>query len=614
MINKHSQYSQDELKTQKKLFRTRIYVALFLVITLFLTLLARMSFLQINSYQQYRAMSDGNRVSIRPTTPSRGKIYDRNNRILADNRPVFVLAFIKKDLKNTTETIQKLRQILPNISLTTLNSFEKKLKYANKYKPLILPYSLSEKEAATFSVNSYKLPGINLTAKQKRHYPYGKIAVHALGYVGRINQKESKHIDSKAYQGIDVIGKLGVEKQYEYLLHGKAGVQQIETNARGKVIRKLETLPSTPGKDIQITIDIELQQFIENYLADKKAAIIITEPNSGEIIAYVSSPGYDPNLFIDGISQKNYSKLLNNPAKPLINRILNGQYPPASTVKPFIGLAALENRTIPFYKEIDDPGYFEFAGHKYRDWKKGGHGKVDMASAIEESCDTYFYQLGLKMGIKAIHDYLSPFGFGEKTGIDLLGESKGILPSKEWKRATKNKSWFKGETIIAAIGQGYFLTTPLQLVKATSILANRGKSITPHLLKNKTTTTEITEKQIPIKNIRNWNRIINSMEKVMIGKHGTARAYGHKLKYSMAGKTGTSQVFSLGKEESYNKETVRQNLRDHSLFIGFSPIKNPKIAITVIIENATIKAASVAVEIANFYLNKSAKKLTKTQK
>lgn len=611
MINKHNQYSQDELKTQKKLFRTRIYVALFLVIVLFVALLSRMFFLQISSYQQYRDMSDGNRVSIRPTSPSRGKIYDRNNKILADNHPVFVLAFTKNDLKNSTETIQKLQQTLPNIPEKTLQAFEKKLKYANKYKPLTLPYSLSEKEAAIFSVNSYKLPGINLTAKLKRHYPYGKIAAHALGYVGKINQKEYENIDAKGYQGIDVIGKLGIEKQYEDLLHGKAGVQQIETNARGKVIRKLETQPATPGKDIQITIDIELQQYIEERLAGKKAAIIVTEPNSGEIIAYVSSPGYDPNLFIDGISQKNYSKLLNNPAKPLINRILNGQYPPASTVKPFIGLAALENRTIPFYKEIDDPGYFEFAGHKYRDWKKTGHGKVDMSSAIEESCDTYFYQLGLKMGIKAIHDYLNPFGFGEKTGIDLLGESKGILPSKEWKRATRNKAWFKGETIIVAIGQGYFLTTPLQLVKATSILANRGKSITPHLLKNKTTTTEITEAQIPIKNIRNWNRIINSMEKVMIGKHGTARVYGHKLKYSMAGKTGTSQVFSLGKEESYDKETIKQNLRDHSLFIGFSPIKDPQIAITVIIENATIKAASIAVEIANFYLEKQTSKPTK---
>lgn len=601
MLHQHRQASQQEFHIQKKLFQSRLLYALLLVLILFSILFGRMIYLQITSFQQYQSLSDGNRISLFATTPTRGKIYDRNNVLMADNRPIFVLSFVKKDLIDRQKTFKSLKKILPKIPERTIAKFIKKIKYVNKYKPIQLPYSLTEKEAAIFSINSYKLPGINLKATQKRIYPFGKLAAHALGYVGRINQQEYKRLNKKDYQGIDVIGKLGIEKQYENLLHGSSGIQQVETNARGKIIRKLDTSPAMPGKDIQLTIDIKLQQFIENYLAGKRAAVIVTEPSSGEILAYVSSPGYDPNLFIDGISQKNYSKLLKNPARPLINRVLNGQYPPASTIKPFVGLAALEKSLIPFYKKIKDPGYFEFMGHKYRDWKKWGHGEVNMSSAIEESCDTYFYKLALKLGIQNIHDYLYPFGFGHKTGIDLRGESIGILPSKQWKRAVKHKAWFKGETIIAAIGQGYFLATPLQLIKATSTLANRGKSITPHLLKGGITGQGT---QIPIKHIRNWNRIISSMKKVMVGKKGTARTYGARLKYSMAGKTGTSQVFSIGKEESYDAENVKNSLRDHSLFIGFSPIKKPKIAVTIIIENATIKAASLAVDIVNYYLDK----------
>ena len=598
MSYQHRQFAQDELIKQKKLFRSRLYIALLLVVVLFLTLLGRMAYLQIVNFKQYQSLSDGNRISIRPTPAPRGKIYDRNHVIIAESRPVFVLSFVKNEVKNMTKTLSLLHTILPNISKKTLAKFKKKIKYANKFRPFYLAYSLSEQEAATFSVNSYRLAGVNLTAKQKRHYPYRSVAAHALGYVGKINPEELKTLNQQQYRGIDVIGKLGIEKKYENLLHGIAGVQQVETNARGKIIRRLETTPAVAGKDIQLTLDIELQKFIETYLNGRKAAIVITEPSSGEILAYVSSPGYDPNLFIDGISQKNYKQLLKNPARPLINRVLNGQYPPASTIKPFIGLGALENRTISYYKEIYDPGYFEFATHKYRDWKKWGHGNVDMQSAIEESCDTYFYQLGLKMGIQMIHDYLQPFGFGEKTNIDLLGESSGILPSKQWKQKTKNKPWYQGETIIAAIGQGFFLTTPLQLAKATSILANRGKSVNLHLLKNKTNKAS---KQIPIKNIRNWDRIIHSMEKVMVGHRGTAKKYGARLNYKMAGKTGTSQVYSIGQEEEYDAKNIKKSLRDHSLFIGFSPIKNPKIAISVIIENADVKAAAVAVDIVNFY-------------
>lgn len=604
MSYQNRQYATNEHNSQKKIFSRRLYIALFLVITLFTALFLRMAHLQIVNFEQYQALSENNRVSIRATTPTRGKIYDRNHILLATNRPVFVLSFTRKEIVDIKETLQNLHKILPNIPLKTVNKFSKKIKFANKYRPLHLDYHLTEKEAAIFSVNSYLFPGVNLIAKQTRIYPFKEIGSHVLGYVGKIDQKELKQIDAKTYRGINTIGKLGIEKQYENILKGKSGIQQVETNAKGKIIRKLETHPSTAGEDIQLTIDIELQKFIKTYLNDRKAAVIVTEPSSGEILAYVSSPSYDPNLFINGISHMNYSKLLNDPSKPLINRILNGQYPPASTIKPFIALGALENNVIPYYKEIYDKGYFDFAGRRFRDWKKSGHGFVDMQDAIVQSCDTYFYKLSLKMGIQMIHDYLKPFGFGEKTGIDLLGESLGILPSKQWKRKTKNKSWYKGETVIASIGQGYFLSTPLQLIKATSILANRGKTITPHLLKEKTTNTET---QIPIKNIRNWNRIIGSMEKVMVGRRGTGRKDGARLNYKMAGKTGTSQVYSLGKEEKYNSKNIRESLHDHSLFIGFSPIKKPKIAVTVILENADFKAATLAVDIVNFYFDKQRK-------
>lgn len=591
--------SENEVIQQKKLFRGRLYFALGFAIVFFLILFSRMTYLQWVNYDHYHAMSEGNRISVEALPPVRGKIYDRNNVLLADNQPVFVLKFSKDKIHNVDATFTLIKKLLPNIPDRKLEKFYQRLKVASKYRPIYLPYSLDETEAAVFAANSYQFSGVTLSGKLKRTYPFGQVGVHAIGYVGKINLRELKKLNESDYQGTDVIGKTGVERTYEDLLHGKPGLQQIETNARGKVIRKLETEPATPGKDIQLTIDIRLQKYIEEYLGNKKAAVVVIDPKSGEILAYVSTPGYDPNLFVDGISSKNYSALLHNPYKPLINRVINGQYPPGSTIKPFVALSAIENGVISPYKKIQDPGYFDFKNHRYRDWKRGGHGEVDMNKAITESCDTYFYELGLKMGIQMIHDDLYPFGFGHQTGVDLHGESSGILPSKEWKRETKNKPWFKGETVIAAIGQGYFLATPIQLAKAVAILANRGKIITPHLLKGK----EIpTQEQIPIEKISNWEKVIKAMMDVIHSYHGTAHRYARGLPFTMAGKTGTAQVFSLGKDEDYDAKTVKKSLRDHSLFIGFAPVKKPKIAISVIIENSSVKAAPVAVDIARYYL------------
>ncbi len=598
MRSRHHFQTENEISQQKRLFRARIYFALAFAIVFFLVLLGRMTYLQWVGYSHYHSMAEGNRISVEPIPAVRGRIYDRNHILLADNQPVFVLRFSKDKIQSISDTINRLHDVLPDLPEQKLTKFEKRLKVSSKYRPIYLPYTLSENEAARFAGNSYQFPGITLVAKLKRTYPFGSAAVHALGYVGKINQKEYTGLNESRYAGTDVIGKLGVEKFYEPILHGFPGLQQVETNARGRVIRKLETVPAKPGKDIQLTIDIRLQKYIENYLDGKKAAVVVTDPKTGDILAYVSSPGYDPNLFVDGISQTNYQKLLTNHNRPLINRVLNGQYPPGSTIKPFVALAAIENNIISPEKQIYDPGFFEFKDHRYRDWKRQGHGLVDMNTAIAQSCDTYFYELSLDMGIDLIHDSLYPFGFGHHTGIDLYNESIGILPSKAWKKNTKGESWYKGETIIAAIGQGYFLATPLQLAKAVSIMANRGEVVEPHLLKGM---AEPEKEQIPIQKIKNWEEVIQAMVDVMHGSRGTARRYARDLPFKMAGKTGTAQVFSLNEAE-YDEENIKKSLRDHSLFIGFAPVEKPKIAISVIIENSTLKAAPVAVDIIKYYL------------
>lgn len=590
--------TENEHNHQKKLFRGRLYVALAFTLVLLGALFGRMTYLQWHGYAHYYSMAEGNRISLEPIPPVRGRIFDRNHLLIADNQPVFALKFSTDKIENIADTMARLHTILPGLSEQRLARFEARLKVSSKHRPVFLPYTLSEAEAARFAGNSYQFPGITLVAKLKRTYPFGSAAVHALGYVGKINQNEASQLDEARYAGTDVIGKLGIEKFYESILHGYPGLQQVETNARGRVLRKLETVPAQPGQDIQLTIDIRLQQYIEDYLGDKKAAVVVMQPKTGDILAYVSSPAYDPNLFVEGISQKDYKALLENPYRPLVNRVLNGQYPPGSTIKPFVALTAIEGNIISPYKKIYDPGYFEYKNQRYRDWKRQGHGLVDMNDAIVQSCDTYFYELSLDMGIDMIHDGLYPFGFGHKTGIDQHDESIGILPSKAWKQNSRGESWYNGETIIAAIGQGYFTATPLQLAKSAAIMANRGEIVEPHLLKEKQTAPK---KQIPIGDIENWDKAIQSMVNVLHHPRGTAYQYARGLDFEMAGKTGTAQVFSLNEGE-YDEENIRKTLRDHSLFIGFAPADKPEVAISVIIENSTLKAAPVAVDIVKYYL------------
>lgn len=594
--------SDEETFQTKKHFRFRLYFAYGFVLLLFSFLIGQMANLQWYDYDRYHGLAEGNRISVETLAPTRGKIYDRNHILLADNQPVYALNMVREKMDDIDEFKRELMKLLDTVPPERIEKYFSRFRKWNRSKSYRLPYSISEEQAARFSVINYKFPGVTLDARLKRVYPYKSTAVHALGYVGRINVKELKTLDEKEYRGTQIIGKSGIERFYESQLHGSPGIQQIETNARGRVLRKLETVPATAGEDIHLTIDINLQAYAESLFTNKRGSLVAIDPQNGEILAFVSMPTFDPNLFVDGIDHENYNRLLYDPNKPFINRVINGQYPPGSTIKPFVALGAIENNFISPNKTINDPGYYDYAEHRYRDWKRTGHGKVNMNTAIAESCDTYFYELSLMMGVDAIHDTMSPFGFGAKTNVDIMGESKGILPSQAWKRATKGKPWYRGETIISSIGQGYNLTTPLQLAKATAILANRGKIIQPHLLRDDLKTTP--SKQIEIKKISNWDKVIQGMEDVMHGKKGTARRHGKGLPFKMAGKTGTAQVFNLNQGD-YDADELDKRLHDHSLFIGFAPIDNPRIAVAIIAENAgsgSKTAAPMAVKLIKEYL------------
>lgn len=589
------------LHKKKSQFRFRLIVAFIFVCVLFLFLIGRMAYLQWINFDRYHSLAEGNRINLEIIPPVRGKIYDRNHRLLADNQPVFSLQLIREDMESIDDFEAEIQKILTDMPAERLQKFMQRFRKGRRAASYQLPHTLSETQAAQFAVISHRFPGVTLTARLKRNYPYNEIGVHAIGYVGRINEKELSKLDEKRYKGTDVMGKSGVERFYESQLQGYPGLQYVETNVRGSVLRKLETEPAIAGQDIQMTLDIQLQEFAEKLLQGKRGSIVAIEPQTGEILAFVSMPTYDPNLFVDGIDGKTYSSLLNDPNRPFINRAINGKYPPGSTIKPLVALGAIERSIISPTKKIYDPGYFEYKGNRYRDWKRTGHGLVDMKAAIAQSCDTYFYELSLDMGIDTIHDSLAPFSLGRKTGIDLYGESQGILPSQEWKMSTKGKPWYRGETIISSIGQGYNLTTPLQLATATAILANRGKQIVPHLVHQPQESFE----QIAIQNIDNWERVIDSMVEVMHGKHGTARSLGRNLPFKVAGKTGTAQVFSLN-EADYDADSLDKALHDHSLYIGFAPVEKPKIAVAVIAENAgsgSKVAAPIAVEVMKRYLN-----------
>ena len=596
---------KDQIR-EGQLFTSRAITALIMILLVLMAIIGRMVYLQIISHEHYTTLSQNNRVSIQPIAPTRGLIFDRNGVVLAQNLPTYTLDIIAERVKDMDQTIAELGQII-DISDADIKRFLEQVKHKRRFQPIPLRLRLSEEEVARLAVNRHRFPGIEIAARLIRDYPRTNLAVHAVGYVSRINEKDLTQIDPSNYAATSHIGKLGIEKAYEDQLHGTVGFQKVETNVLGRTLRVLERTPPIPGQNITLTLDAELQTIAKRELKDQTGAVVAIDPNNGEILVMASTGDYDPNLFVNGIDHKSYNALQSSRAKPLFNRALKGQYPPGSTVKPFVGLAGLEDGTITPQTSLFCRGWHTIKGdeRKYRDWKKEGHGHTDLKKSITESCDVFYYDLAQTMGIDRIHEFLAPFGFGQKTGIDIAGEASGILPSTEWKRRVRGKPWYLGETLIAGIGQGYTLTTPLQLAKATAILGNRGHTIQPHLLKQAIQPgaeavkyqPDSASTSIEMNKTSNWEETVKAMENVIYGRHGTARRLNRRQPYRIAGKTGTAQVFGIKQDEEYVEEDVGKHLRDHALFVAFAPSDKPKIAIAVIVENGG-HGGSVAAPIA----------------
>lgn len=577
----------------------------FMCITIvILLLLARLAYLQIYHYEKYATLSKNNSIRLVPIPPVRGLIYDRNGILIAENIPGYSLDIIPEQAKNLKDTLKRLNALF-QLTPEELAHFEKKRAQSRIFAAVPLRLKLSEEDMAKFSLHQAQFPGVEINARLIRHYPYKELFAHTIGYVGRISENEIHQLDPTIYQATLTIGKTGIEKYYEPLLHGKPGFKQIEIDAHGRMIRLLNEIPPTPGKDLTLTLDLPLQQkafkAMNQTVVPIAGAIVALDPKSGEILTMVSSPTFDPNVFVNGIPQSLYQQLQNASNRALFNRVIHGQYPPASTIKPFLALAGLEKEVINAKYSIDDEGFYQLTedGRVYRDWKPEGHGRTNLHKAIRESCDTYFYELAHKLGIDNIAEWLDQFGFGKSTYVDLPGEKIGVVPSKHWKRKAHGKSWYQGETLSTGIGQGYTLVTPLQLVSGLAMITNEGLPIYPHLLKQHTLTP--LRKQTITAHPEHWKLIKTAMEAVIKEPRGTAHRLYAKNNFSMAGKTGTAQIFTIKQEESYNQETVAAHLRDHTLFIGFAPIENPKIAIATILEHNK-GSADVARDIIEGYL------------
>lgn len=588
---------------ERRLFQHRTLVMLALVVLAFVGLIIRMYQLQVVEHDIYTTLSDKNRVQVQSVPPIRGLVYDRNDILLAKNRPVFSVTLVPERVQGMDQTLSQLGTIL-DISEEDLERFQRRLREPRRpFQEMPLRYDLDEQEMARLAVHRHELPGVEVKAELVRYYPHSELTAHALGFVGRINRDELQRIDPVNYAGTNYIGKSGVERFYEAILHGEVGYQHVETNARGRTLRVLERENPVPGEDLQLHLDLRLQQRAHELLDGRRGAIIAIEPNSGGILALASVPGFDTNKFVTGISVKDYQELSNSKDNPLFNRALRGQYPPGSVIKPMLAVAALDSGATTRDRKIWDPGHFRLneGGRMWRDWKRSGHGWVDLKDSVAQSCDVYFYEVAVEMGVDTMHSYLAQFGFGEDATLDVAGALSGLLPSRDWKRAVRNEPWYPGDSVNMGIGQGFMLATPLQLATATALIANRGRWVEPRLLKDIKGDSPIEDflpaeyhKPLTLKDPANWEYAVDTMVEVMHGQKGTARAAGRNAAYKMAGKTGTVQVFSLAEDEEYNEEEIRERLRDHALFVGFAPADNPEIAVAVIVENGGSGSATAA--------------------
>lgn len=579
---------------ETQIFNQRVLVAGVIMFFLLSLLLIRLVYLQITNQEHYSTLSENNRVSIRPIPPTRGLIFDRNGILLAQNLPSFTLEIIPEHAKDLNKTLSDLSQLI-SISKEDLKRFHKNRRKKRRFEGIPLRFRLNDDEVAKISVQQNKLPGVIIKAQLSRHYPQGKLASHAIGYVSRINEAELRKLNASNYSATTHIGKVGIERTYEDILHGEVGFQHVETNAQGRVLRVLDRTLPVSGKNLYLNMDSKVQAIAEKGLAENNGAMVAIDPRNGAVLAMVSVPAYDPNLFVHGISRLNYKALSTSAERPLFNRALRGQYPPGSTVKPMMGLAGLELNELQTHDELDCPGWYMLKNddRRYRDWKKKGHKETDLLKAITESCDVFFYDLALTLGIDNMSSYMNYFGLGKKTGIDLRGELSGLNPSRKWKRKNRNLPWFPGETLITGIGQGFMLTTPLQLASATATISMFGKRFKPRMVYGiqdqqnsqiiKTDASPL--ESVPINDKNNWKTVLKAMKNVVHGVHGTARGIKYGLKYTMAGKTGTAQVFGIAQDAEYKKEEIAKKLQDHALFIGFAPYENPRIAVALIVEN-----------------------------
>ncbi len=598
-------------------FRMRLAVAAAVALLLFFILLARAFWLQVLQYEHYHTLAEENRISIVPIVPNRGLILDRHGAVLAHNYSAYTLEITPSKVQGGLErTIEGLAELI-DITPKDRKRFRKLLEESHNFETLPIRTRLNDAEVARFAANRYRFPGVELRARLFRHYPQGQITSHVVGYIGRINEADLKRLEEAEllpnYRGSDYIGKAGLEQSYERLLHGTTGFERVETDAGGRAVRTLSRTPPVSGDNLTLHLDLQLQRVAEQAFGNFRGALVAIEPATGGVLAFLSKPGYDNNLFIDGIDPQNWRALNESPDKPLVNRAMHGMYPPGSTFKPFMALAALElNKRSPRYT-IADPGYFSLPGssHRYRDWKAGGHGMVDLHRSIVVSCDTYYYGLAVDMGIDAIHGFMRHFGFGRKTGIDIEGERTGNLPSQEWKWKRFRQKWYAGDTVSVGIGQGYMLATPLQLAVATATLANGGREMRPQLVReiqNARTGAVTPVAPEPLSNLpidpANLQRVVAAMVDVT-RPGGTAARAGAGAPYAIAGKTGTAQVIGMKQGEKYVESRVAERYRDHALFIAFAPAEQPRIAVAVLVENGGhggSTAAPIARALFDYYL------------
>ena len=609
-----------ELKNHERelhYFQLRIGAAGVAVLIAFGALLSRFVYLQVVQRDYYHTKAEDNRISIVPVAPNRGLILDRNGVVLARNYSAYTLEIMQAKVVDLERTINELAEVV-DIQPKDRSRFKKLLAETRNAETLPIRTRLTDTEVARFAANRYRFPGVEIKARLFRQYPFGETASHVIGYIGRINDQDQERLAELGvtanYRGTDFVGKSGIEGSYQSELHGTTGIEQVEIDAGGRGIRTLSRTPALSGNDITLALDIRLQEVAEAAFGERRGALVAIEPGTGGVLAFVSMPGFDPNLFVEGIDSQSWAELNSSADRPLNNRAIAGLYPPGSTFKPFLALAALETGKRKTSQTISDPGYFDFGGRRFRDDKVGGHGTVDMYRSVVESCDTYYYVLSNDMGIDAIARSIAPFGFGSRTGIDLDGEAVGVLPSPEWKkrrfRRPEQQKWFAGETISVGIGQGYNAYTPVQLAQATSIIANNGVVIKPHLVNfidNQRTGSRRHLETEPVRRVPLKPENLEFIKRAMAGVNteGTgARAFAG-AQYTSGGKTGTSQVIAIKANEKYIEKNVLERHRDHSLFIAFAPLENPRIALAVIVENGGFgarAAAPIARAVLDYYL------------